>query len=247
MRIYLLFTLLMSYYQNAIAQTDTAKVSKLSEIETLKRPQFPGGDNALMDFLKKTIRYPAHEKRFKVEGRVLLKFNFLSDGTIDSIIIEKGASTGLNEEAIRAVKLMPKYIIDTTNESYKRFFYRQPITYSLGDEADVDPAIILYNFNLSEKFVPRDTIIKFVAENKEFEDAFLSFTRAEYDYAARHFIKSTVKTDNAAAYVLAALSYNGDKNKLEVCNNLSKAFALNYTVPDKMRKNIEVLNSQCIK
>ena len=76
-------------------------------IETM--PEFPGGQAALAEFLKKNIIYPESEKLSGNEGIVYISFIVAKDGTIKSIVILRGVSKAFDKEALRVVKLMPKW------------------------------------------------------------------------------------------------------------------------------------------
>ncbi len=70
-------------------------------------PEFPGGQEAMMAFLRKNIQYPPMARENGIEGRVVLQFVVNKDGNISDIEIVKKLGWGLEEEAIRIVKIMP--------------------------------------------------------------------------------------------------------------------------------------------
>ncbi|PCH93722.1 MAG: trypsin [Bacteroidetes bacterium] len=74
-----------------------------------RMPEFPGGQAALAEFLKKHIAYPASEKLSAKEGIVYISFIVGKDGAIKSIKILRGVSEAFDKEALRVVKLMPKW------------------------------------------------------------------------------------------------------------------------------------------
>lgn len=73
------------------------------------RPRFPGGDEALFDFIKRNMRYPECAKKKRIEGRVIVSFCVETDGSLTNVSIARSADSRLNEEALRIVKKMPKW------------------------------------------------------------------------------------------------------------------------------------------
>ena len=72
-------------------------------------PEFPGGDAALKKFISENLRYPALAKEKGISGKVYVSFTVDKDGTVKDIKVQRGIGGGCNEEAIRIVKLMPKF------------------------------------------------------------------------------------------------------------------------------------------
>ncbi|MGL4598892.1 MAG: TonB family protein [Bacteroidia bacterium] len=76
-----------------------------------EEPSFPGGKEAMMNYIGKQIRYPALEKEMGIQGTVYVSFVVLKDGKIDSVEVLKGVAggAGLDKEAIRVVTFMPPW------------------------------------------------------------------------------------------------------------------------------------------
>lgn len=72
-------------------------------------PEFPGGTAALVEFLRKNLRYPAGASQSGVAGKVYVNFVVRADGSIDRAQVAKGIGFGCDEEALRVVNLMPKW------------------------------------------------------------------------------------------------------------------------------------------
>ena len=77
-----------------------------------KMPEYAGGIDAMFDFIKKNILYPALEKEEGMEGTVYLKIIVGEDGSISNPTVVRGIIGHLNfeKEAIRVIQLMPKWI-----------------------------------------------------------------------------------------------------------------------------------------
>ncbi|MBO7540026.1 MAG: energy transducer TonB [Bacteroidales bacterium] len=77
--------------------------------ETDRLPEFPGGDDALFNYLKKNLGYPQKAKDNKTEGKVFVEFVVGRDGTITHPEILRPLGDGCSEEALRLVREMPKW------------------------------------------------------------------------------------------------------------------------------------------
>lgn len=114
-----------------IRQDSTKQVFNYCKV----KPSFPGGNNALYQYLAQNIQYPKIAIDNRVEGKIFLNFIVEKDGSLSDIQVLKGnylrleekdlktdkttqkvspetikqAEKELNIEAIRAVKSMPKW------------------------------------------------------------------------------------------------------------------------------------------
>ena len=71
-------------------------------------PQFPGGDVALMEFLKKEVRQPDEAK--DVKGRVVIGVTVEPSGELTHFEVLRSVHPALDKEALRVAKMMPKWI-----------------------------------------------------------------------------------------------------------------------------------------
>lgn len=83
---------------------DTVVIS-LNEIS----PEYPGGEDALMEFLARNIKYPMYAKENNIQGNVYVTFVVEPDGKISTIKILRGIGGGCDEEAMRVIGLMPPW------------------------------------------------------------------------------------------------------------------------------------------
>ncbi|WP_426490945.1 energy transducer TonB [Hymenobacter sp. 102] len=70
-------------------------------------PAFPGGSEAFQKFLRKELKYPDEALRKGVSGRVFVRFLITDEGRIRDAEVVKGLGSGLDEEALRLVRIMP--------------------------------------------------------------------------------------------------------------------------------------------
>ena len=101
-----------------------------------QNPQFPGGDKAYVDYIKKNMRYPEEAKKKGIEGRVLVQCIIEKDGSHNSYKVIKSVDPLLDEEAIRIVKGMPKWTPGNYSGETRRVRYTMPITFRLEKEGD---------------------------------------------------------------------------------------------------------------
>ncbi len=72
-------------------------------------PSFPNGQDELIKFIGQNVKYPEIARRAGVEGKVFVQFVVGTDGRVGQVSIAKGIGAGCDEEAMRVVKLMPKW------------------------------------------------------------------------------------------------------------------------------------------
>lgn len=72
-------------------------------------PEFPGGDDSLEAFLVREIKYPPNARNMSVTGTVYVGFVVMKSGEISDVKVLRGIGSGCDEEAVRVVKLMPKW------------------------------------------------------------------------------------------------------------------------------------------
>lgn len=100
-------------------------------------PQPPGGPSALMKFIEAHIQYPQAAIDSAIQGRVVVRFVVNEDGTTSDFEIAKGLGGGCSQEALRVLKLMPKWKPGMQNGRSVKVWYTIPVSFMLGrDEAD---------------------------------------------------------------------------------------------------------------
>ena len=71
--------------------------------------EFPGGFEAMGNFIAQSIVYPEQAKTDGVEGRVFVQFIVEPDGNIGDVTLFRGIGGGCDEEALRVIKAMPQW------------------------------------------------------------------------------------------------------------------------------------------
>jgi len=94
-------------------------------------PMFMGGDIALMKWLQGNLIYPTVAIEKNIQGRVFLRFVIKSDGSVDDVEIVKGLDPSCDKEALRVMKLMPKWIPGRQNGTAVPVYFSLPVTFRL--------------------------------------------------------------------------------------------------------------------
>lgn len=94
-------------------------------------PQFPGGDNALMQFLSEHINYPYLAAENGIEGKVMVRFIVTETGAIDQVEIIRSVHGVLDQEAIRVVKKMPRWKPGSQRGRNVSVYFTLPVRFTL--------------------------------------------------------------------------------------------------------------------
>jgi TonB family protein len=100
-------------------------------------PEYPGGPNALMNYLRRNLKYPETAKKNKQEGRVFVGFVVEKDGSISNVSVMRGVCEELDNEAVRVVKTLPKFTPGMHGGKPVRVQYTLPVVFKLNDETTV--------------------------------------------------------------------------------------------------------------
>ena len=92
-------------------------------------PQYSGGDKAMMDFIRKNLKYPEAAIKNNVTGTVYVRFIVNKDGSIKDVKIQRGLSPETNSEAVRVVSMMPKWIPGKQKGKQVNVYFTLPITF----------------------------------------------------------------------------------------------------------------------
>jgi TonB family protein len=97
-------------------------------------PEPVGGMDAFYKFLQENLKYPADLKEKGISGQVYIEFVIEKDGSIDHVKVVKGAHPDLDAEAMRVVKMLPKWKPGKQNGKPVRCFYNIPIRFTIDKE-----------------------------------------------------------------------------------------------------------------
>ena len=130
-------------FQNFDEKITTEKVAELSSIKEIevinnptqdgiytaveKRPEYPGGMQAFYDFVGKNFHVPEVKD---LKGRIYIQFVIEKDGSLTDMKSLRDIGHGTGEEAIRVLKLCPKWIPGEQDGKPVRVLYSLPISIS---------------------------------------------------------------------------------------------------------------------
>jgi TonB family protein len=132
------FLFTISYANKAFSQVP----KKLDTIKTILNsgqpllvdeqiPEFPGGSDALIKYLKKNAKYPSKARKNNIQGTVIAKFVVNKDGSISDIKIAEGIDKKIDAQVVRTIKKMPKWKPGTQNGKPVPVIYTMPVKFSL--------------------------------------------------------------------------------------------------------------------
>lgn len=115
--------------------SDTAETKYGKEFPCIPEtfPQFPGGHIALVEYLSKNIKFPKEKEKENVRARVVASFTVDKDGSITDAKIVRSQGEAFDNEALRVINGMPKWIPGTQNGKAVSVKYTLPITFSTTD------------------------------------------------------------------------------------------------------------------
>lgn len=96
-----------------------------------QQPSFPGGTNALYTFIVSNLKYPVFAQEKGIQGRVVVKFIVEKDGSISNVEVDRSVSPSLDNEAMRVIKNMPKWIPGQINGKAVKVECSHPFVFRL--------------------------------------------------------------------------------------------------------------------
>ncbi len=130
----ILFILLTTLFQRiASAQQNVNPESTIDDPASQHdevMPEFPGGFDSLMKYLKENIVYPKLALENKIEGLVEVTFTIDIDGSISNIKVRKSLGFGCDEEAMRVIRRMPRWKPGMINGKPVRVAYMIPVKFT---------------------------------------------------------------------------------------------------------------------
>ena len=110
-------------------------VSDKPYLSVEQMPELPGGGGtaAIVAAIQKAAHYPALALANSVEGRVYASFVVNAQGEVTDLKIVKGLGSGLDEETLRAIGKLPRFIPGKQNGRAVSVQYTVPISYKIGN------------------------------------------------------------------------------------------------------------------
>ncbi len=112
--------------QVTAADKDTTVLRTVEQI-----PEFPGGIVQFMKWLTRNLRYPPQAQRQKIQGKVVVSFIVNKDGSISSPKVVKSVDPLLDNEAMRVIKMMPRWKPGMDKGATCRTMFAIPVNFVL--------------------------------------------------------------------------------------------------------------------
>lgn len=118
------------------------KVMPLDENEEIftivdEMPQFPTGEEGLGKFISEYIKYPSRAKDEGIQGRILCSFIIRKDGAVSNLEVINGLDNDLDNEALRVLSMMPKWMPGKNDNKVVSVKCILPIDFTLEEDSIV--------------------------------------------------------------------------------------------------------------
>ncbi|MBP5776250.1 MAG: energy transducer TonB [Prevotella sp.] len=129
----LLMTLMAMLGFTTVSAQKTVVAQKNQQVFDVveQMPEYPGGIQALLDYLMENVKYPEDAEKQKIEGRVIAVFVVETDGSISNVEVVKPVFPSLDAEAVRVLSGMPKWTPGRQSGKVVRVKYTVPINFQL--------------------------------------------------------------------------------------------------------------------
>ena len=152
--------------------SDTAETKSGKEFPCIPEtfPQFPGGHIALFEYLSKNIKFPKSKENEDVKVRVVTTFTVEKDGSITHAKIVRSQGEAFDNEALRVINGMPKWIPGMQNGKAVSVKYTLPITFSTTDSDKKIKSVRTLDMNDNGGKQPEGKVVSRKAEMFSSED-----------------------------------------------------------------------------
>ena len=127
-KIILILILCLGYSASVFSQ-DTSSAQIFLAVEQM--PEFPGGEDSLMTYLVNNISYPKAAIDSSIGGTVYVEFVVCEDGKLCEVKTIRDIGGGCGEEAVKAVKAMPRWKPAYNGGKAVRTMFTLPIQFGL--------------------------------------------------------------------------------------------------------------------
>lgn len=110
-----------------VTQADDNKIFDAIE----QMPVFPGGEEELIKFLSNNVKYPIIAQENGIQGKVIIGFVVSKTGTISDVTVLRSLDPACDREAVRVVKMLPRWIPGKQNGENVNVRYTLPVTFKL--------------------------------------------------------------------------------------------------------------------
>ena len=94
-------------------------------------PIFPGGETALLKWISNNMTYPQIALENGIQGRVSCQMTIEADGSVTDVEIIRGRDPSIDKEALRVLKMLPKFIPGKQRGQPVAVKYQIPVTFKI--------------------------------------------------------------------------------------------------------------------
>jgi len=118
-----------------LSNTNAVFTTELPSFTTVEiQPQYPGGEQALIKFLSKTVKYPVNAIESGIQGTVYVGFTVKENGEMSQVEIVRGVHPFIDSAALSAIKQMPAWIPGKHKGRNVEVMLNLPVKFTLGNK-----------------------------------------------------------------------------------------------------------------
>ena len=120
------------YDYREVVVDDPVEEEEVPFVLVEQKPSFQGGDaNDFSRWISQHLDYPEIAKANGVQGRVMVPFTVLKDGSVGNVKLLRGVDPSLDKEALRVVALSPKWEPGRQRDRSVNVTYQFPVNFVL--------------------------------------------------------------------------------------------------------------------
>ena len=123
-----LFALLFVFALMSAQSDESGSNTATQKEDVLTQPEFKGGIEKMYQYISDNFEYPENAAKRSVNGKMEVEFTVERSGDITYVGILKGLDYSIDEEVLRLLKGMPRWIPATKNGVPVRYKVSMPIT-----------------------------------------------------------------------------------------------------------------------
>ena len=93
--------------------------------------KFPGGDKALLEFIRNNTVYPKLAKEMGISGKVWIQFVIGKDGKVKDVKVLQSPDKSLSKSALKTINKLPAFKPAKQNGKSVSMYYRIPVNFKL--------------------------------------------------------------------------------------------------------------------
>lgn len=103
------------------------------EIILTAEPTFPGGQEALFNYVEKNLEYSEEARKQEINGTMIIQFVVETDGSLSHLLLLNGLDPLLDDSAMEMIANMPKWKPALRDGKVAKVVYQLPIKFQLGE------------------------------------------------------------------------------------------------------------------